>query len=129
MIIEKAKTFRNSFSFKRLNGNYVKLALFIMLTTFLFASLASATTYYSDYGSSQPHNITTTSGSHSLQVDGMWGVDRWTEWYVNGSYTGASENDHTYLFNSYKDPEYTRSFSSGTVGIKALVSCQLSRVG
>ena len=37
--------------------------------------------------------------------------ERWTEWYVNGSYTGEQYDDRSYWLNAYYDPDYTYSFS------------------
>ena len=78
-----------------------------------------ATTYYSDYGTSRTHNITlTSSGTHSFQINGI-ASNKNTEWYVNGAYTGESQNDWSGIWAI--DPQYTRSFSVGTTEIEGLI--------
>lgn len=95
--------------------------LFALLTGCLFLALSGnvyASTYYSDYGQNRTHNITVQIGSHNFQVNGI-ATYKNTEWYVDGVYTGEGENDWSDWWA--KDPEYTRSFSSGTTEIKAIV--------
>ena len=107
-----------------LHGKFVHI-LFASLALSLFLALSStihASTYYSDYGQNRTHNITAPIGSHNFQVDGI-AANKNTEWYVNGVYTGESENDWSgdplWPLNP-TDPEYTKDVS-GDVEIKALV--------
>jgi len=95
--------------------------LFALLFSFIFflftAGFAGAETYYSPHDDYLPeHNITVEPGTHSFQVDGFWGSEHWTEWYVNDVYQGESQNDHTYWLNNYTDPSFGYSFSSGSSG-------------
>ena len=46
-------------------------------------------------------NVADGGGTHTFGLDGIWGVERWTEWYVNGDFTG--DTDHSY-FPTYYDP-------------------------
>ena len=94
-------------------------AILIAVIAIAVTQNAQATTYYSDYGSTRTHNITLSSpGTHSFQVDGIARY-RTTEWYVNGYYTGTSENDSSGFWAI--DPEYTRSLSTGTTSIIAQI--------
>ncbi|MFO1488694.1 MAG: Ig-like domain-containing protein [Verrucomicrobiota bacterium] len=97
----------------------IVIAAFILAGLLLGSLTAKATTYYSAYGASRTWNITSASGaSHAFQVDGI-AQYKWTEWYVNGVYTGTAQNDYSGILAN--DPEYTYTFSSGTTVIKALV--------
>ena len=95
-------------------------AILVFSCIFLFAltGWVQADTYESSYGSSRTHNVNTTSGTHKFIVDGIWGKEVWTEWYVNRNY---KETDHSYWVNNYTDPSYSCSISSGTIEIKALL--------
>ena len=77
-----------------------------------------ADTYTSPTGSNHYYNIYITSGTHKFVVDGIF-AERWTEWYVDGVYTG--DTDHSWLGNGYWDPDHSHYFSSGTTYIEAKV--------
>jgi hypothetical protein len=76
----------------------------------------AASTYYSAYGQSRTWSINVNPGSHTFEVDGIAQYMK-TEWYVNGSYTGITQDSGFWAV----DPDYTRSFSSGTTKVEALV--------
>jgi hypothetical protein len=80
----------------------------------LFASIASADTYYSTYGASRTHNISVIAATHYFQVDAIAAYKN-TEWYVNGIY---KETDQSGYWGD--DPELTRNISA-TTKIEALV--------
>jgi len=90
-----------------------------MLTMVLFGHLSgNAATYYSAYGQSRTTSITAVPATHTFEVNGI-AINKWTEWYVNGVYTGSAQNDYSGIFAN--DPTYSYPFSSGTTQIRALV--------
>ena len=95
-------------------ASIVALALGVLVS----ASDAHATTYYSLYGQNRTTSITVVPATYTFEVDQI-AIFKWTEWYVNGVWTGAAQNDYSGLFAD--DPDYTYTFSSGTTEIKALV--------
>jgi len=99
-------------------NHVIKISLLALCFVLLTGFTAQATTYYSNYGQNRTWNITTSAGTHTFVVNGIFLVDRHTEWYVNGVY---KETDDTNVWNLYADPLYSRYFSSGTTEIKALV--------
>jgi len=89
----------------------VILSILLILLFALLSTSASAADFYSDYGQSEILYETVSSGSYNFEVNGMPASERWTEWYVNGSYTGEQYDDRSYWLNAYYDPDYTYSFS------------------
>jgi len=80
---------------------------------------ANATTYPSTYGQNRTNNVATTAGAHTFEVAEI-AASKWTEWYVNGVYTGTAENDYSGFLAL--DPSFSYTFNPGTTtGIKALV--------
>ncbi|KKM15468.1 hypothetical protein LCGC14_1695780 [marine sediment metagenome] len=73
--------------------------------------------YYLASGTSNSDNLAVSPGTYCFVVDGIWGVERWTEWYVNGGYTGTAENDRSWWFDNYTDPTFEYTFASGTTTI------------
>lgn len=82
----------------------------------LAPALAEAATYYQDYGSTQEESIVVDPGTHSFQVDGI-GFSKWTEWFLTYSGGTLVENDFSGI--GAFDPEYTHTFSSGSIWIRA----------
>jgi|GEM_PF-5236903 len=102
-----------SMDFARFNATK---SAFLLLALILLAGSASATTYYSPYGSDRDEYVQVTVGTHKFQVDGI-ATNKNTEWYVNNVYQ-PGENDWSGWLAI--DPEYER-YISGAIRIKALV--------
>lgn len=90
----------------------------LVFLTFFGTGAAHAATYTSPSDSNRTYYITVQPGIHTFIVTGI-SSERYTEWYVNGSFTG--DTDHSWFGNGYSDPQFSYSFSSGTTQIEARV--------
>ncbi len=91
----------------------------LVLLPFIGTRVVQADTYTSPAGSSRFYNITVEPDTHTFIITGI-SSERYTQWYVNGSLTG--DEDHSWIGNSYSDPQFPYSFSSsGNIQIEAVI--------